>query len=697
MSRWQLRMMIISLVVFSPIGALQSAEYTTFIADANDYRIARVVADSMGNTYVAGTRLLTSSSEIFVAKLDAAGNIVLFRTLSGQGNDVCMDMALDGAGNIYVGGSTSSRDFPVHTPLQAAPGPGFLLKLNPDASALLWSTYFREAITGLALDSSGNVYVTGSTNDPKFPVTAGLPQGMVSSLGLTPVSGAFLTKISASGDRILYSGVLAGNAKDCGFGSGCFLSARHTGGVSVAVDSSGNAYLAGNTDTSDLPTTTGALLQKGTGAFIAKVNAGGTALVYLTYVGATHCPLSPNTNPANTATAISADAVGNAYLAGKTFDPAFPATPGAYQTRYSGPASACPFPLPATDVFVLKLNPTGSGVVWGTYLGGSAADVANSVAVDLAGQVWLVGATASPDFPNAQGWSQGSDFVSGLDASGSKLVYSARYPNDGASRAVAADASGLLHVAGPTGTISTIMPGSAPTPRIFGVANAAHGPLDARVAAGEVISIYGPHIGPATPVVTQPDSSGNLPTALPGYQLITSLPNPQPLPLLYASDSQINAVIPFLSYAAGPIHMVTPNGTLADFPLTTVAAAPQIFHNADGSPLVVNQDGSFNSSGNPALLGSTVSIWITGSSPVIIANAGGIATVAQNYYCCGVQVGQAAATVVYAGTAPGSVFGISQVNFQVPTVPQLVNPTPITLVVTAKDHSSIPVTLHVGY
>jgi uncharacterized protein (TIGR03437 family) len=186
-------------------------------------------------------------------------------------------------------------------------------------------------------------------------------------------------------------------------------------------------------------------------------------------------------------------------------------------------------------------------------------------------------------------------------------------------------------------------------------------------------------------------------TALAGYQLITSLPNPQPLPLLYASDSQINAVIPFLSYGTGPIHIVTPNGALPDFPLTTVAAAPQIFHNADGSPLAVNQDGTFNGPENPALLGSTVSIWITGSSPGIIANAGGIATVAQNYYCCGVQVGQAAATVVYGGTAPGSVFGISQVNFQVPVVPQLQNPMPAPLVVTAKEHPSIAVTLYIRY
>jgi uncharacterized protein (TIGR03437 family) len=222
------------------------------------------------------------------------------------------------------------------------------------------------------------------------------------------------------------------------------------------------------------------------------------------------------------------------------------------------------------------------------------------------------------------------------------------------------------------------------------------------VAAGEVISIYGPHIGPSTPVLTQPDSSGNFPTALPGYQLISNLDIPQPLPLLYASDSQINAVIPFLSYATGPLRIITPNGTLPDFRLITVAAAPQIFHNPDNSPVAVNEDGTFNGPANPARLGSTVSIWVTGSGVNMIANAGGIASTAQNLYCCGVQIrmpfgGQAEATVLYAGTAPGSVFGISQVNFQVPSsIVFFGNEASIPLVVTADNRASIPVTLYVA-
>src|ERR1035438_2669560 len=259
-------------MLMSSACLLPAAEYTTFIGDANQYQVAQVATDSAGDTWIAGTRLLDQSSGIFVMKLDPTGKVLLFRTISGKGRDAATDMAVDTAGNIYLCGSTSSTSFPLHSSLQPTPGPGFLLKLSADGSQLIWSTYFREAITALAIDSNGNVYVTGTTFDVQYPVTSGLPSGQVSDL----VHGAFLTKISSVGDRIVYSTVISGDQKDCGCCSSCFTSARHTAGVSVAVDPAGNAYLAGNTETSNLPATTGALLQTGTGAFVAAVKADGS-------------------------------------------------------------------------------------------------------------------------------------------------------------------------------------------------------------------------------------------------------------------------------------------------------------------------------------------------------------------------------------------------------------------------------------
>lgn len=319
------------------LPALPAAEFTTYIGDVNDYHVARVAADSTGNTYLAGSRIVGALSEAVVMKLDPSGKIVLFIILSGKGSDAANDLAVDTAGNIYVAGSTFSPDFPLHNPFQSTPGPGFLAKLSADGSQLLYSTYFPEAIKALAVDAAGNVYVTGTTYLTSFPVTPGLPAGSVSMAPAGMTCGAFLTKISADGSHLVYSALLAGYNVNCGAGSSCYTGGRYTTGVSVAVDAAGEAYMTGNTNTVDLPTTAGAFLTNGTGAFVAKVNAAGSALAYLTYISATNFIYAPLANPAVIAAAVAVDAAGNAYLTGATFDPSFPATPGAYQTTFAGP------------------------------------------------------------------------------------------------------------------------------------------------------------------------------------------------------------------------------------------------------------------------------------------------------------------------------------------------------------------------
>ena len=655
-------------LVLCLVAASYASEYTTFIGDSVPYQVSGIATDSSGNTYLAGTRTLDQNSEAFVMKLDPAGATVFFRVISGTGSNSVAGIALDAAGDIYLGGSTSSSDFPLYNALLSTPGKGFLVKLDPGANQTIWSTYFREAITALAVDPAGNIYVTGSTNDSQFPVTAGLPNGPVSNPGLSPVSGAFITKISATGDRILYSGIISGNDKPCGCCSSCFVSARNVSGASLAVDSAGNAYLAGNTDTSNIPTTSGAFLASGTGAFIAKVKSDGSGLGYLTYIGATNYPISPFTNPANTATAIACDANGNAYLTGSTSDPKFPATSGALQTTFGGSLNPNSFQAPPTDAFALELNSSGAALVWATFLGGTGVDAGRSIALDSSGQAWIVGTTASQTFPNTNGWSQGSDFVTGFDTTGSKLVYSARYPNGPASQALAVDSAGTLHIAGPAGSVSTVAPGMTPVPRIFGVTNAAWGPLDARVVGGEVISIYGPHIGPSSPVIAMPDASGNLPTSVAGYQVIAK--NVAQLPLLYLSDSQINAVVPFLDQST-TLSVSTTSGNTPPFFITFLPAIPEIFRNPDGTAVAVNQDGTLNSSSNPAPYGSYVSIWATGTKPAGAAPgyAGQIATAANNYSCCAIAINGLMPPVTYAGAAPGVALGVVQMNFQVVTGP----------------------------
>lgn len=644
------------------------SEYTTYIGDANTCQVGRIRADAAGHAYVAWNCWAGSLSRMFVARLDSAGGIASLISFDGNGTDTVADMAIDSSGNVYLAGSTNSTSFPLVSPLQSAPGPGFVVKLAAGMNQFLYATFFPAAVNAIAVDAAGNIYVTGSTASPDFPVTAGLPAGSAGG-GVGGVSAAFLTKISSAGDRIVYSTRISGTTKNCGSGSSCFTSARYSAGVAIAVDAAGNAYMAGNTDTTDLPVTPGVLLQNGVGAFVGKVNAAGNALSYLTYIGPTYYPSTPNTNPANTASSIAVDATGSVYLAGSTSDPEFPATPGAYQTAYGGPNISEPYPPPPTNAFVLKLKPDGSSVSWATYLGGAGSDVATSLALDASGNVWIAGTTASPDFPNAQGWSRGGDFLAEVSAIGATFPYSARYPTDTVAQSLAVDSAGLLHAAGNAGIISAIAPLNKPSLRIFGIANAAYGPVGGQMARGEVISIYGPHIGPAAPASYTPTSAGIVPAVLGGVRVMMG---DYALPVLYVSDSQINAVAPFSLYGSATgltLQVISSGVATPPFLFVPISADPEIFQNPDGTAAAVNQDSTINSADHPAKSGSIVSIWVTGvGTASAYLQDGQIAPAALPFSCCTIYAGltQVPANIVYSGSAPGAVAGVVQIDFQIP-------------------------------
>ena len=650
---------------------VHASEFSTWVGDTSDYHIVRIATDALGNTYVGGSRVGAGLSEAVAMKLDPTGKLVLFTVLNGKGNDTVNDMAVDSSGNIYLAGGTNSPAFPLQNAYQSTPGPGFIAKISADGLRIVYATYFPEVITAMAVDSAGSVYVTGNTMKTSFPVTTGLPSGPVSA-GVGGVFAAFLTKISPDGSRIMFSALFGGYGKNCGAGSSCFLSSRTAIGASVAVDRAGNAYVAGNTDITDLPATGDALLKSGPGAWVAKVNAAGTALVYLTYLSNGNFVLTPFSFPETRATALAADADGNAYVVGTTVDPSFPATAGAYQTKAPNGGAT---PDSPTDAFVAKLNPNGTALVWATYLGGPGSDAANSVAVDASGTVWLAGTTASGNFPNIQGWSQGGDFLVALNATGSALSYAARYPDGSVSQSATVDSSGALHAAGSTGLVSSILPGATPSPHIVGVANAAYGRLSGHVVPVEILSVYGPHIGPVSPVTAAPDDSGRYPATLAGIQLLIDGTAAR---ILFASDSQINAVAPYC-YPCRTAQLVSNGVPGPQFPITGITADPEIFQNADGSAVAVNQDGSLNSPSQPADAGSVVSIWATGVPLDVPWLYGQVATQAVNLNCCELRLHHTASTyppsgflensvgnVLYAGSSPGVVSAVAQINFQVP-------------------------------
>lgn len=358
--------------------------------------------------------------------------------------------------------------------------------------------------------------------------------------------------------------------------------------------------------------------------------------------------------------AIAVDSAGNAYLAGATNDSNFPATPGAYQPTL---ASSTPIDdAPLTDAFLAKLAPDASRMVWATYLGGESSDAAQSIAVDP------------------------------MNSSGAAILYAGRYPNQTVGQAVALDpATGLVHMAGPTGLVSATTPAQAPTMRVFGLVSMAGGETSGRITGGEMVSIYGPHVGPPVAVIGTADSSGSLPTMLGGVQVSLDGAN---APLLYVSDSRIDAILPVLVPHAivadnarrprllppqqsltATLQIINSGTTSPAFPVVRESALPVVFRNPDGSATALNQDGSVNSYSNPAKTGSVVTIWATGTG--YLPAAAGVITTSANNSCalsCQINVygsvvpGPFAqqATVVYAGASPGFASGFTEIVFRIP-------------------------------
>jgi uncharacterized protein (TIGR03437 family) len=670
---------VIALLACAVAG--RAASYTTYIGDTNQYQVSAIAADAGGNTYVTGSRLIVPASyspggaavtDFFVAKLDPSGDLSLIGTFSGKGTDQANGIAVDPSGNIYIVGNTTSTDFPLRNPLQnvgAGGGTGFLMKLSADG-AVLYSTYLGgtagySSLSGVAADANGDAYVTGETEASDYPHTPGMPADNVYCCAVQIISAAFFAKIDPAGSHVLYAGALTGPVPGCEDGgqpgSSCFLSSVFTSGAAVAVDPAGNAYIAGNAGGTGLPTTPGALLTKGIGAFVAKVNSAGTGMVYVTYLAAGDLQPGIGTVATDSISAIAADGAGNAYVAGSTSDPAFPVTADAFQTTLAG-----------HDAFVAKLNSIGSAMVWATFLGG-AADAAQTIATDTSGSVWVSGGSQSSSFPTTLSVTpNGREFLTELNPTGSALVYSTLFPSNTVAQALAVDAGDVVHVGGATGLISAFPQGSAPgqtaAPWMFGITNSAGGVLSGRLAPGELISIYGMHLGAAAPVTATFDAAGFLPTTLGGVQVTI---DGIPAPLLYVSETQINAVatLELTPRSSVELQIVPNSAPLPDFRTMVDIAAPGVFQNSGGSAAAINQDGSVNSQANPAAVGSYVSIWATGTGH--FPGSDGQMATAANQFCepgltlCAIfQSDGTPANVTYSGAGPGTVNGVVQINFQ---------------------------------
>ena len=472
--------------------------YSSYLGGSQNDFGTSIAVDATGNVYVAGdagsgfptttgayqTTYGGSGGDAFVSKMNAAGTALVYSSYLGGGAiDTARGIAVDGSGNAFVTGETASTNFPTtsgaYQTSHASDGgkdDTFVTKLNASGAALVYSTYLGgnnfDDGKGIAVDNSGNAYVAGGTQSSNFPTTA---DAYNTNLGGT--SDAFITKLNANGTALVYSTYLGSTGNNY---------AR-----AIALDSSGNAHITG-VAAATFPTTPGAFqttLGGGGGgggtaqdAFVTTLNASGTGLIHSTFLGG---------NNVDAGYAITLDGSGNTYVTGSTYSTNFPTTSGAFQSGYGG----------TQDAFVAKLNADSSAMVYATYLGGNNEDYGNGIAVDGSGYAYVTGTAWSANFPTTSGALQTGfggttdAFVTKLNLNGTSLVYSTYLGGSGIEdgTAIALDNSGNAYIAGDTG--------SSNFPTTAGSFDTTFGPnLDAFVAKFDLgaptITTISPNSGP---------------------------------------------------------------------------------------------------------------------------------------------------------------------------------------------------------
>ncbi|MCX6149091.1 MAG: SBBP repeat-containing protein [Ignavibacteriales bacterium] len=444
--------------------------YSTFIGGSGDDQGYSIAIDVSGNAYITGAASSQNypttpgayqtnfNGTGYVTKLNSNGNGLVYSTFIG-GNSTFYSIAIDKGGNAFITGRNNSPDYP--TTIGAfqttyggsveeggiSQGDAVVTKLNTTGSGLIYSTYIggssNEMAFSIAVDVEGNAYVTGTTNSKNYPTTSGAFQkSFGGGIGDYFTGDGFVTKLNSTGSALVYSTFMGGSNNDHSY--------------SIAVDAAGDAYITGQTYSSDYPTTPGVFQTTYVGgyntfgdAFVTKLNSIGSGLVYSTFIGDTG---------EDQGNSIAVDAGGNAYITGLTNSLNYPTTPGAYQTNFISTGG-----MQYSSVFVTKINPTGSGLVYSTFIGGGGGgDQGYSIAIDGSGNSYITGVTSSTIFPTTSGAFQksyggrdvnyfgGDAFITELNPTGNELIYSTYlggHLND-YGNSIAIDASGNAFITG---------------------------------------------------------------------------------------------------------------------------------------------------------------------------------------------------------------------------------------------------------
>jgi uncharacterized protein (TIGR03437 family) len=614
--------------------ALSTVIYAVYLG-ASGSAIRAIAVDREGSAYITGNTLgagfplknpiqvPTSLFNAFVMKINPSGTAVVYSSVIGGssnwGSDQGKAIAVDGEGNAYVTGATSSQDFPVVNAIQTKIGSppagcgfigcehyytdAFLFKINAAGTALVYSTYLGgngdDAAYAVALDGSGNVFVAGTTTSSNYPVATGINAVCTTiPTPYTPCMGLpFVVKIDAAGSRIV---------------AAARLGAWDVWGQiwSLAVDSSGNVFAAGSANwnypatalTTEVPKPDGTF-----GAFVTKLDAALGTIVYSVWPGG------------GSANMIAVDKTGAAYVAG------------------SYPVQEDFETWTAQDVTVVRISPAGDAAVM-RLLGGSDADMGMSLALSPSGAIYVAGQTYSFDFPATlgaviQSWTAAPEnFLALLD------------PASFLSAGPAFTAAGLVNAASYTA---------------------------GAVSPGEIVAIFGDNLGPPSIAGAELDSSGRLATDLASTRVFF---DGVQAPMIYALRNQVSAIVPYGVAAANTSVEVEYQGARsAAVSVPVVSYTPALFGGFGATrprPVAaINRDNSINDALHPAHLGDVVTVFATGLGPTSVPSADGeiCGTDLKGYTGTpSLTIGGTPAQFQYVGCSPGTVVAVDQINAVIP-------------------------------
>ncbi len=671
--------------------------YSSYLGGNNEEDAAGVATDPACNVYVTGSTLSTdfpvspgtfaaprgngASKLVHVTKVEPDGESLVYSAFLGTGSSA--GIAVDSAGNAYVTGVPAS-DFPItYDPAGGTNTAGFVAKLNPDASKLVYSVILRNAAPrGIAIDASGAAYIAGTTTK-LLRTTAGAVQP---SFPGTSSSTGFVAKVSPDGNSFGYVTFFGGP------------STNQTVTVNaIAADPSGNAYITGSTPATDLPVTASAPQPKpaaGVDAFVFKLNPAGSAILFGTYLGGTG---------ADAGFGIGLDAANNIYTAGFTTSGPFPTTTGAYLTTVAGYGGAG---------WAVKYSPDYK-LLYSTYI----ADVTGlrGLAVDSAGNTYTAGeaaftstlrATADAIKSKVDRNADGADaWVAKLDPSGSHLLYGSYFggSKDETVAGIAIDADASIYIAGET--FSTDVPVSfnpvqkTHDPNVkyrdsyvtqfverpwFDAAHVANGASSrgGGVAPGEIVTIYGFSVGPK--VLKTYHLTGNQFDSLLARTKVTF--DGVPAPVIYANWGQTSVVVPYSVAGKSTTQVIVEYEGRPSLPVTlqVAATAPGVFTippGGAGQGAILLEDYSVNAPSNPVARGRAAMVFTTvgGESGTDGMLAAGVS---QHPMPVTATIGGKDAQVIYAGPSPGLIWGLTQVNVIVPDA--------------APTGSAVPIVISVG-